>query len=98
MDPKEVNIAKELFNEVLDTLLKNEHQVSVYCGKNIARNTFDTALCVAGKLEGAAGTGKWRVLVNDGTYSYFTTEDIVQILTHPQHFKDGSKAVVTIKI
>lgn len=71
--------------------------VSVWAGVSEARKDFDTAICVNGKLEQhGAQREKFRVVVTDGTYTYFTTSDVVRVINHPLTFKDGSRAVVKI--
>mgnify|MGYP003147702802 CR=1 FL=1 len=48
---------------------------------------FETQISVQGKLEGSGETGRFRVLLNDNTYSYFY-DDCVWALVY-----DGEKQV-----
>jgi len=41
-----------------------------------ARDNFDPQISVQAKLEGSRETGKYRVLVNDNTYSYFYNDSV----------------------
>jgi hypothetical protein len=43
------------------------------------RNNFEPQISVQGKLEGSADTGKFRVLLNDDTYSYFYDDSVWMI-------------------
>jgi hypothetical protein len=43
------------------------------------RNNFEPQISVQGKLEGCADTGKFRVLLNDDTYSYFYSDNVWMI-------------------
>lgn len=43
------------------------------------RNNFEPQISVQGKLEGNAETGKFRVLLNDDTYSYFYDDSVWMI-------------------
>ena len=51
------------------------------------RNNFEPQISVQGKLEGSADTGKFRVLLNDDTYSYFYDDSVWMIVY------DGAKKV-----
>jgi len=43
------------------------------------RNNFEPQISVQGKLEGNSETGKFRVLLNDDTYSYFYDDSVWMI-------------------
>jgi len=43
------------------------------------RNNFEPQISVQAKLEGSADTGKFRVLLNDDTYSYFYDDSVWMI-------------------
>lgn len=71
--------------------------VSVYTGK-AKRNSFDTAVSVCGTLEQGSPDMFFRVLVSEGTYCYFTTDDVLQVISNPARFRDGSVAVIRIMV
>jgi|TARA_R110000824_G_scaffold221768_1_gene408947 hypothetical protein len=47
--------------------------------QNQLRNNFEPQISVQGTLEGFAGTGKFRVLLNDDSYSYFYDDSVWMI-------------------
>lgn len=55
--------------------------------QDAVRNNFEPQISVQGKLEGNSETGKFRVLLNDDTYSYFY-DDSVRVIAY-----DGEKLV-----
>jgi hypothetical protein len=83
---------------VLQHLAEAGEQVSVYCG-DADRSTFNASISITGKLE-QKGVNNFRVLVNEGTYTYFTDDDVERIVKRPDgdKFKDGSVAVIRITI
>ena len=53
--------------------------------KNQLRKNFEPQISVQGKLEGSGETGRFRVLLNDETFSYFN-DDCVWMIAY-----DGEK-------
>jgi|TARA_R110002020_G_scaffold284248_1_gene499857 hypothetical protein len=60
-------IGKFIGKEVCVSWIKNKDQL---------RQNFLPQISVQGKLEGFNKIGKFRVLLTDNTYSYFTAEDV----------------------
>ena len=50
-------------------------------GGGTLRSNFEPQISVQDKLEGSSKTGKYRVLINDNTYSYFY-DDTVWSIAH----------------
>ena len=50
-------------------------------GGGTLRSNFEPQISVQDKLEGSSKTGKYRVLINDNTYSYFY-DDTVWVIAH----------------
>lgn len=74
-------------------------QVAVYCSVlPQKRDGFHTCICISGELQYSRDRDSWRVLVNEGTYSYFQTNDVDYICEHPEKFRDGNKACIGLKI
>lgn len=76
-------------------------KVVVWAGKSSIRNSFKTAISIIGILENTEDLKKYRILINDQTYSYFKIND-VEIITGTlpggQVEKDGAVAVIKINI
>ena len=73
--------------------------VSVYCGEFPRSEGFPTGISVNGKLEYNPERNQYRVLVENGSYSYFTEDDVVQIRAGEDYeFKDGGKAVIFLDL
>lgn len=74
-------------------------QVTVWIG-NGTRASFEPQISVAGILEGKPLSDEYRIVVNTGTYTYFTAACIVNICerTDGALFKDGSVAVIYINL
>jgi hypothetical protein len=54
----------------------NGKRVAVFAGKGI-RNSFETAICLEGKLQQhPTDLDNFRVVIDDGNYSYFRTDDV----------------------
>lgn len=73
--------------------------VSAFIGVG-PRNTYEVpSMCVNGTLEiGRANqTNPYRVLTGN-SYTYFHANCVTAIALHPERFKDGSKAVITLNI
>lgn len=81
-------------NETLELL--TGQVVSVWTGESTDRNDFETAICCNGKLEKKSGHSDYRVVFNDGCYAYFKPQNVVEIVKHPNQFKDGAVAVIKI--
>ena len=93
-DGSQVILTGEPASEVLAGLI--DQPVTVWAGVSI-RNSFQSQVSVCGLLEGSVKTGKFRVFLNEGTYSYFTPEDIVSV-SMKQKFQDGSLAVIEVEL
>ena len=50
--------------------------VSYVVDREALRNNFETQISVQSILEGCVGSTRFRVLVDDNTYSYFYTENV----------------------
>jgi hypothetical protein len=62
------------------------------------RNGFHTQISVTGTLERKPGTDSYRVVVGDGSYTYFVKLDVHSIVTAEDWTtKDGAVAVVFLK-
>lgn len=72
--------------------------VVVWIGASAEKNIFATAISVIGKLEANETKEQFRVLLNNSTYSYFTCDDVLEVIEHPKEFKDGNKAVIKLSI
>lgn len=65
--------------------------VSWVSDRKALRNNYEPQISVQGKLEGSAKTGKFRVLVDDNTYSYFYDDTIWCALQD-----EGKRAIIFI--
>ena len=61
------------------------------------RSNFEPQISVQGQLEGSADTGKFRVLLNDDSYSYFY-DDCVWMICYDgeKHVTDKKRPVIFI--
>ena len=50
--------------------------VSYVADREALRNNFETQISVQSILEGCVGSTRFRVLVDDNTFSYFYTENV----------------------
>jgi hypothetical protein len=79
--------SEEDIRTALSNLIGKTVCVSWVCGKSqrvtsewlggaedALRHNFEPQISVQEKLEGSSETGKFRVLINDNTYSYFFNE------------------------
>jgi len=57
-----------------------------------ARDNFDPQISVQAKLEGSEETGKYRVLIDDNTYSYFYNDSVWSMGQ-----AEGKRAVIYFK-
>tara|TARA_R110000782_G_scaffold182052_1_gene272267 strand:+ start:95 stop:364 length:270 start_codon:yes stop_codon:yes gene_type:complete len=72
-------------------------QVTIWYGT--VRASFETQISIAGKLEKHPESDDYRIVINDGTYTYFKPTDIIMGGSYTDKtFKDGSKAVFQIEI
>ena len=74
--------------------------VSVWAGKSETRSNpdFKTQFSICGKLEQHdLDKDCFRIVIGEGSYCYFKTEDLVGFIEHPETFRDGSKFVIEIK-
>lgn len=61
------------------------------------RHNFEPQISVQGKLEGSAKTGRFRVLLNDDTYSYFYDDNVWLIgYDGAQNVTDKKRPVIFI--
>lgn len=89
----------EAKNIIIDQLEANvSKQVTVWVGKSV-RNSFDTQLSIAGTLvQHSQDKDSFRVVVNEGTYVYFNTEDVIEFGAYgDKKFKDGSECVIRLE-
>ena len=56
-------------------------------GGGTLRNNFEPQISVQDKLEGSSKTGKYRVLINDNTYSYFYDDTVWSIVHNVEENK-----------
>ena len=66
-----VTSAKPLKNLIGETVC-----VSWVTDRTQLRNNFEPQISVQAKLEGSAETGRFRVMVDDNTYSYFYDDSV----------------------
>ena len=81
----------------LDALV--ERRVSVtWTTIQFIRAGFHTAISVSGDLE-RNGQGHYRVLVNDGSYAYFSTAHVARLTCWPdgETSKNGAVAAIFIE-
>lgn len=73
--------------------------VSVWIGESI-RKSFSPAISVSGVLEKHSENEQYRVLVSDGTYTYFEPRNIAAIAEYSDGsiYGDGSIAVIQLKL
>jgi len=65
------------FNQRLEQLLGETVCVSWVTDPKQLRNNFDyTQISVQGKLEGSGDTGRYRVVVDDNSYTYFDPDSV----------------------
>jgi hypothetical protein len=78
----------------------NGKRVSVWTGNSEDRTAFETSLSVSGTLEQHPSTDQFRIVNDDGNYTYFTPLNVVRIANKKDNapFKDGSVAVIKISI
>jgi hypothetical protein len=62
-------------------------------GGGTLRSNFEPQISVQDKLEGSSKTGKFRVLINDNTYSYFY-DDTVWAIAH--NVEENKRPVIFI--
>ena len=72
--------------------------VTVFTSEDERRNTFGPALSVNGMLEYFLPRDTFRIVVSNGIYTYFYYENVVKVTSNPSKFKDGSIAVIKIKL
>jgi len=101
LDKSYIFLAEQDKPESLQALLANflGKTVCVAWVKNqeTMRNNFEPQISVQGELEGSVQTGRFRVLLNDDTYSYFY-DDSVQIVAYDgdQKVTDKKRPVIVI--
>jgi hypothetical protein len=86
---------QEEMQDELVRLVREKQRASVWTGKG-ERKDFDTAISVSGVLESRLGHSEFRVLLSEGTYTYFKPEDVVVIGVRYNGFRDGSTAVIRL--
>ena len=85
-----------LFTKILSQLV--DKTVSVYATKS-DRHSFNSQISIQGRLEkNTNDDGAYRVFVNDGSYCYFKTFDIIAIGVKPMLFIDGSISAIHISL
>ena len=77
----------EVTTDMIAEFIGRDVCVSWVKDKDQLRKNFEPQISVQGKLEGSGETGRFRVLLNDATYSYFY-DDCVWMLGY-----DGEKQV-----
>ena len=76
-------------------------KVTIYCiVRDAVRSSFANQISISGVLEYYQPKDQFRVLIDDGTYSYFNGESIIEVGSYgvSQTFKNGSKAVVKLML
>lgn len=81
-------------NERLALLIGEK--VTVWTGLSI-RNSFESQISVCGYLEKHPESNDYRIVLSDGTYTYFQPINVYMISVKKAGFQDGSKAVVELK-
>jgi hypothetical protein len=72
IDPKAVK-------EALGNLIGETVCVAWVKDKEIGRLNFEPQISVQAELEGSAVTGKYRVIIDDNTYSYFYDDTVSMV-------------------
>ena len=94
----------DYYQEVMASEFLDQHvgkKVSVWWGSSSSneRNSFSTSLSVNGCLEKNADRNQYRILVSEGTYAYFSSNDVQSCSKYggDKKFKDGAEAVIKLK-
>ena len=67
---------RESITTALENLIGETVCASWVSDRTQLRKCFEPQISVQAKLEGSAKTGRFRVLVNDNTYSYFYDDSV----------------------
>ena len=71
----------EVTTDMIAEFIGRDVCVSWVKDKDQLRKNFEPQISVQGKLEGSGETGRFRVLLNDDTYSYFYDDCVWMLLT-----------------
>lgn len=65
----------------------------------LLRNGFHTQISICGTLEKHDTIEQYRVLIDFGSYSYFSPKDVISITHEEGHvFRDGAVAVIGLGV
>ena len=81
-----------------------KERLEILVGKNVTvwygigiRNSFETQLSINGNLDVHPNKSSYRIYITDGTYCYFTPNEVWSVSEKINSFKDGSVAVIELK-